>query len=107
MFQPGDTEPIWTPDGRAVVFGRDGGLAVMDTSTSQTRLIPTEGTAIQWAIAPDGESVAYAAQETGSVSGFEIFVLGLKGQPKRRLVNNPIVDDHEVDSRCVSWSPDL
>lgn len=106
-FQPGDSEPIWTPDGRKVVFGRDDGLAVMDTGTSQTRVIPTEGTPIQWAIAPDGESVAYAAQETGSVSGFEIFVLGLNGQPKRRLVNNPIVDDHEVDSRYVSWSPHL
>jgi Tol biopolymer transport system component len=107
LFEPGDSEPIWTPDGRRVVFGRDGVLTVMDTGTSQTKVIPTKGTAIQWAIAPDGESVAYAAQETGSVSGFEIFVLGLSGQPKRKLVNNPIVDDHEVDSRCVSWSPYL
>ena len=107
LFEPGDSEPIWTPDGRRVVFGRDGGLAVMDTGTSQTKVIPTKGTAIQWAIAPDGGSVAYAAQETGSVSGFEIFVLDLNGQPKRKLVNNPIVDDHEVDSRYVSWSPYL
>lgn len=45
ILQPGDSEPIWTPDGRRVVFGRDGGLAVMDTGTSQTRVIPTEGTA--------------------------------------------------------------
>ncbi len=107
LFEPGDSEPIWTPDGRKVVFGRDGGLAVMDPATGQTKVIPTQGSAIQWAISPDGESVAYAAQETGSVSGFEIFVLGLSGQPKRRLVNNPIVDDHEVDSRYVSWSPHL
>ncbi len=107
MFQPGDSEPSWTPDGRKVVFGRDGGLAVMDMGSSQIQAIPTAGTPIQWAIAPDGESVAYAAQETGSVSGFEIFVLSLNGQPKRKLVNNPIVDDHEVDSRYVSWSPYL
>jgi len=107
VFQPGDSEPVWTPDGSRAVFGRDGTLAVMDAATSQVRVIPTESTPIQWAIAPDGQSVAYAAQETGSVSGFEIFVLGLTGQPKLRLVNNPIVDDHEVDSRYVSWSPYL
>jgi Tol biopolymer transport system component len=106
-FQPGDSEPVWTPDGRWVVFGRDGGLAVMDTGTAQTRLVPTKGTAIQWAIAPDGQSVAYAAQETGSVAGFEIFVLDLNSRAKRQLVSNPIVDDHEVDSRYVSWSPYL
>jgi len=79
----------------------------MDTGTSQTRVIPTTGTAIQWAIAPDSESVAYAAQETAFVSGFEIFVLDLNGPPKRKLVSNPIVDDHEVDTRYVSWSPYL
>ena len=105
LFEPGDSEPIWTPDGRRVVFGRDGGLAVMDTGTSQTKVVPTKGTAIQWAIAPDGESVAYAAQETGSVAGFEIFVLDLNRPSKRKLVSNPIVGDHEVDSRYVSWSP--
>jgi Tol biopolymer transport system component len=105
LFQPGDSEPTSTPDGGRAVFGRDGGLAVMDTGTAKTNAISTKRTAIQWATAPDGESVAYAAQEPGSVSGFEIFVIGLSGQPKRKHVNNPIVDDHEVDSRYVSWSP--
>lgn len=106
-FEPGDTEPIWTPDGKRVVFGRHGGIAIADTATGQTQEINPKGTPIQWAIAPDGGSVAYAAQETGSVSGFEIFVLGLADQTKRKLVNNPIIDDHEVDSRYVSWSPYL
>jgi Tol biopolymer transport system component len=105
LFEPGDSEPVWTPDGKRVVFGRNGGLGVADTGTGKTHMINTEGTAIQWAISPDGESVAYAAQETGSVAGFEIFVLGLNEQTKRKLVSNPIVDDHEVDSRYVSWSP--
>jgi Tol biopolymer transport system component len=107
VFAPGDNEPIWTHDGGKVVFGQDNGLVVMDADGGRKQVIRCEGVPIQWAIAPDGESVAYAAQETGSVSGFEIFVLGLNGQPKRRLVNNPIVDDHEVDSRYVSWSPYL
>ena len=106
-FEPGDSEPVWTPDGSRVVFGRDGGLGVADTASGQTQVIRTKGTAIQWAIAPDGQSVGYAAQETGSVAGFEIFVIDLNSQLKRQLVSNPIVDDHEVDSRYVSWSPYL
>ena len=47
LFEPGDSEPIWTPDGRRAVFGRDAGIAVRDTGTSQTRVIPTKRTAIQ------------------------------------------------------------
>ena len=66
-FEPGDTEPIWTPDGSKVEFGRDGALAVTDITTSQVRLLRTESIAIQWAISPDNQSIAYAAQETGSV----------------------------------------
>jgi len=106
-FERGDSEPVWTRDGSKVVFGRDGSLGVAETASGRTQVIRTKGTAIQWAIAPDGESVAYAAQETGIVAGFEIFVIDLNGQSKLKLVGNPIVDDHEVDSRYVSWSPYL
>lgn len=106
-FEPGDTEPVWTPDATKVVFGRDGSVALMDTASGQTQVIRTKGTAIQWAISPDGQSIAYAAQETGTVAGFEIFVIELNKESKRKLVSNPIVDDHEVDSRCLSWSPYL
>ena len=105
LFEPGDSEPVWTPDGSRAVFGRGNGLAVMDVGTAQVTEIPTKGTPVQWAIAPDGQRVAYAAQETGTVAGFEIFVLDLRDNSKRKLVSNPIIGDHEVDSQYVTWSP--
>jgi len=106
-FAGGDVEPVWTQDGTRVVFGRDGDLGVTDTASGQTQIVPTKGTAIQWAIAPDGRSVAYAAAEGGLEAGFEIFVIDLSSQSKQKLVSNPSAGDHDVHSRCMSWSPCL
>ena len=104
-FEAGDAEPVWTWDGKWAVFGRDGGFAVMNTGTGESRFFATERTPIQWSISPDGEHVAYTSQEQGAIAGFEVFVIRLCDGFKRKLVSNPIVDDHEVDSRYVSWSP--
>jgi Tol biopolymer transport system component len=108
IFEPGDSEPMWTYDGSRVVFSRDGGLVVRDEESGQAKVIRPNAPApaIQWAIAPDGQRVAYACQETGS-AGFEVFVVDLNDESKRKLelVSNPIIDDHEVDNRYVSWSP--
>ncbi len=102
-FLPGDSEPIWAFDGSSVVFGRDGGLVVRNAG-GQDQFIRTRGTAIQWAISPDGLRVVYAAQGTRG-AGFEPFVVSLPHQSHSNLITNPIVDDHEVDTRYVSWSP--
>jgi Tol biopolymer transport system component len=106
-FEAGDAEPVWTWDGKWVVFGRAGGFAVMNTGTGETRFFTTDRTAIQWSVSPDAEHVAYTSQEQGTVAGFEVFLIRLQDEFKKKLVNNPIVDDHEVDSRYVSWSPYL
>lgn len=106
-FEPGDSEPMWTPDGSKVVFGRDGGLVIRDESGGHTHLISMQrGAAIQWDIAPDGQRVVYTGQQTDG-AGFEVFVADVNSGSIRQLVSNPIVHDHEVDSRCISWSPCL
>jgi len=104
-FEPGDSEPMWTSDGTKVVFGRDGGLVVRDEGGGQSRVISRrKAAAIQWAIAPDGQKVVYTCQGTDG-AGFEVFVVDVNDGSTRQLVRNPIVHDHEVDSRYVSWSP--
>jgi Tol biopolymer transport system component len=104
LFEPGDTGPVWSYDGSKVVVGRDGGIVVMDADGNYSEVIRCERQPIQWAISPDQHNVAYTCQESGS-AGFEVFVIGLGDKKKRKLVANPIVDDKEVDSRYVSWSP--
>lgn len=103
-FEPGDTEPVWTYDGRKVVLGRRGGIVVMNSDGSEPETIRLERQPIQWAISPDGLSIAYTCQEV-SGAGFEVFVVSLSDQSKRKLVANPIIKNKEVDSRYVSWSP--
>jgi Tol biopolymer transport system component len=103
LFEPGDTEPVWSYDGSKVVVGRDGGIVVMNADGSDPEVIRCERQPIQWAISPDQQNVAYTCQESGS-AGFEVFVIGLGDKKKRKLVANPIIDDKEFDSRYVSWS---
>lgn len=105
LFEPGDREPMWTPDGNKIVFGRDEGLVIRDSSGNELQVTPARASAIQWTIAPDGERVAYTCQGIAD-AGFEVFIVKLSDHSILRLVRNPIVDDdHEVDSRYVSWSP--
>lgn len=104
IFEPGDIEPVWSYDGSKVVVGRDAGIVVMNADGSEPEEIHCERQPIQWAISPDGQNVAYTCQESGS-AGFEVFVIGLRDKMKRKLVANPIVNDKEVDSRYISWSP--
>jgi Tol biopolymer transport system component len=103
-LEPGDTEPVWSYDGRKVALGRDGGIIVMNSDGSESETIRLQRQPIQWAISPDGQNVAYTCQEVSS-AGFEVFVFSVGDKSKRKLVANPIIKDKEVDSRYVSWSP--
>lgn len=104
LFEPGDSEPSWTPDGTKVAFIRDGEIILMNSDGSSSERIPTRG-AIQLAISPDGQKLAYSSSQENQNSGFEVFVVHLADKSKTRLVANPIIRDKEVDSRVVSWSP--
>lgn len=103
-FELGDTEPVWSYDGSKVAVGRDGGIVVMNADGSEPKIIRGERQPIQWAISPDQQSVAYTCQEVSS-AGFEVFIVRLSDRSKRKLVANPIINNKEVDSRYVSWSP--
>ena len=80
-------------------------MVVMNGDGSGRRVIRSPRGAIQWAMSPDGQSVVYSSSSEASRAGFELFVIDLRDEAKRKLVANPLKGDKEVDSRYVSWSP--
>lgn len=104
IFEAGDSEPVWTPDASKVALIRNGEIIVMNSDGTSLERISSRG-AIQLAISPDGQKLAYSSSRESNNSGFEVFVVSLADKAKTRLVANPIIRDKEVDSRVVSWSP--
>jgi Tol biopolymer transport system component len=107
IFEPGDYDPVWTYDGSKLVCGGDEGIVVMNADGSDRRTIRSPQGAIQWAISPDAQSVVYSSSRETRNSGFELFIVDLNDESKRKLVANPMKGNKEVDSRYVSWSPRL
>jgi Tol biopolymer transport system component len=105
MFESGDDEPVWMWDGSRLVFGSNDGLVVMNGDGNGRRIIRSPQGALQWAMSPDGENVVYSSSRETSNAGFELFIVNLKDESKRKLVANPMKGNKEVDSRYVSWSP--
>lgn len=105
IFEPGDDEPTWMFDGTKVAFVGNEGLTVMNDDGSGRKVIRSALAPLQCAFSPDGLSIAYSTSRETPGSGFEIFIVNLNDEVKRRLVANPLKGDKEVDSRCLSWSP--
>lgn len=87
--EPGvDLQPVWTPDGRRIVFvsGRGGPrqLYVMHADGSGVRALTSlPGGAGEPAIAPDGKTVAFTGFAAGAEGQSDIYVIPIDGgQPQ-------------------------
>jgi hypothetical protein len=107
LFTIGDCEPVWSYDGKKIVFRREDTFCAMNSDGSELQTIPTHGRVPQMVISPDGQFVAYSSCDDTGESGFEVFVTNLDGTEKRKIVSNPCSKDKEVDSQDISWSPVL
>jgi Tol biopolymer transport system component len=98
-----DTQPAWSADGQQLLFTSDrsgkeriysmpvgGGPAELKT------LLPGNPQESSPAFGPDGR----ITWETTLHGGYEIYVQGTDGQPKRLTNNDPVSD------RAPAWSPD-
>ncbi|WP_290061618.1 translocation protein TolB, partial [Amycolatopsis solani] len=77
---------------------RDGELFFLsDTAKAPVRLTTDETVDTHPALSPDGRTVAFASDRTGSR---KLFVIGVDGRGLRQLTTGPAADD------SPSWSPD-
>lgn len=95
------TGPRWSPDGRWIVFVRDGGeLWLVDRDGARERRLTPEEAATHsdpdWS--PDGARIAYAASKHGRSSA--LYVMDVATGEHRRLT------DGRAEDRAPRWSPD-
>lgn len=87
----------WSPDGRALVFYRDGRLWQADADGSNARSLPIAGGFPRFS--PDGRSIALGAYRTdGRTAYYDLWVQDADGASARRLIQ-------DAGRGQFAWSP--
>ncbi len=94
--------PVWSPDGRRIVFVRrredDSQIYIMNADgTEQKRLTAPPGTSTFPAWSPDGRRIAFVSGRAGDL---QIYLMNADGSGQRRLTGPP------GRSTVPVWSPD-
>jgi serine/threonine-protein kinase len=99
--------PIWSPDGKWIVFGSTrGGILNMykkaaDGSGETIRLTRSENTQIPYSWSPDGKWLAYTETASGSLG--DIWILPVDGGKAERLVGSPFHQSFPTFSPDGNW----
>jgi serine/threonine-protein kinase len=101
----GNGFPVWTPDGKRVVFRTTGGLYwTAADGSGQPQAIPGSTSVRDYpsSISPDGDTLAFVRQ-TAETSG-DVYVLSLHGKFRPRpVVNTPAYDGGPAFSQDGRW----
>ena len=110
IFQPGDQEPVWSRDGKQIVFvTRHGRICVMNSDGSNLRILPAEiANLIKVSWSPDSSQIAFS----GSLREGDprnTYTVDIDGHNLKCIVANPAIGPKgkEVSSNDLSWSPYL
>jgi serine/threonine-protein kinase len=100
--------PIWSPDGRYVVFQTPEGMSWTRSDGGSKAQVLSESKPIQypWSFTPDSKRLAYL--EIGQGTGFDIWILPLENDKSElKPAGKPEAFLHEpFDERHPSFSPD-
>ena len=90
--------PIWSPDGRQILWIRSPGLAVANPDGSEMRLVKVPGDNSSVSFSPDGKRVVLRRDVAGGVG---IYVVNVNGTGLRRVAFSKKGIADKID-----WSPD-
>src|SRR5215207_6827603 len=85
-----DYTPVWSPDGKKIIFSRNSEIYVMNADGSgQTNLTnnPADDEHPDWS--PDGTQIVFSSNRDGNN---EIYVMNADGSAQTNLTNNPTND---------------
>ena len=92
--------PVWTPDGRLVLWADkrgQSGLAVVNSDGNGLRFLTNRTDDIAPAVSPDGLTVAYTSPQSGS---YDIWLININDGTPTRLTTSPYREG------LPTWSPD-
>ncbi len=106
FFEPGDNEPVWSRDGKNILFIRNGKIGTMNSDGTDFRIIDVRGRgAVEAYWSPDCTEIVYSIWKREN-AGFELFVIDIYGEKERRIIDNPIIKEGKsVNCQDVCWSP--